>query len=309
MTLAALAKGLATFVVPPALLNRSAGRTASSRYCYSVYLRHVAVLAAAGAAVAPRTVAEIGPGASVGTGLAALIAGAERYVGLDVKRYAAPVGALSMFDELTALFRARAPVPGGEEFPTVKPALASDVFPSHALSEAQLVHALDPDRIAGLRSRIARGGTDSPVRYVAPWHDSALIERDSVDWIFSQAAMEHVDDLAGTYAACRAWLAPGAVMSHQIDLKSHGTAKAWNGHWAYGDGAWRLVCGNRLYLINRAPASAHRDAVRSAGYAIVADLAVRRRDGLPRAQLAPRFRALADADLETAGLFLAAKKA
>ncbi len=308
MTLAAVAKGLATFVLPPALLNRSAGRTASARYCYSVFLRHRAALASAGVAIAPRAVAEIGPGASIGVGLAALIAGAERYVGLDVKRYAAPADLLTMFDALAELFRMRACVPGADEFPTIKPALAGDEFPSQALDETHLGRALDGGRIAALRERLARRGGDSPVRYAAPWHDRAQIERQSIDWIFSQAAMEHVTDLAATYAACREWLAPGGVMSHQIDLKSHGTAKAWNGHWRYGDAAWRLVRGNRLYLINRAPASAHRDAVRAAGFELVVDAPVLRRDGLPRARLASRFRGLAESDLETAGLFLAARK-
>jgi hypothetical protein len=120
--------------------------------------------------------------------------------------------------------------------------------------------------------------------------------------------MEHVDDLAGTYAACRAWLKPGGVTSHQIDLKSHGTAAAWNGHWAYSDTLWRVIRGRRLYLINRQPASAHRDAMRAAGFAIAAEQPVVRRDGLARAKLAARFRAMAEDDLTTSGLFVIARR-
>ena len=119
--------------------------------------------------------------------------------------------------------------------------------------------------------------------------------------------MEHVDDLTGTYAACRAWLRPGAVMSHQIDFKSHGTATAWNGHWAYSPAVWRLVRGGRSYLINRAPHSAHRTAIEAAGFDVLEDLLVTRRDGLKREHLPLPYSNLGEGDLTTAGAFIIAK--
>jgi hypothetical protein len=97
-------------------------------------------------------------------------------------------------------------------------------------------------------------------------------------------------------------------MSHQVDMKSHGTSDAWNGHWAYSDAMWRVVRGRRLYLINRAPASAHRAAMGAAGFAIVTDEPVRRHDGLAKARLAARFRAMSDDDATTAGLFVIARR-
>jgi SAM-dependent methyltransferase len=309
MSLFVITKGLASFVLPAALTNRGGGRTQSARYCYSVYLRHLVKLAEAGLLTAPRTVAEIGPGESVGVGLAALVAGAERYVGLDVKLYALRPDTLALFDELAALFRKRTPIPGGDEFPTIKPELRDDAFPSRILSAERLMRALDPRRLADLRVRIAAGGEAAPLRHIAPWHEAAAIEGGSVDWIFSQAVMEHVDDLALTYRACRDWLRPGGVMSHQIDMKSHGTASEWNGHWAYSDAMWRVVRGRRLYLINRAPASAHRAAMAAAGFAIVTDQPVIRRDGLPKSRLAARFRGMSDDDAVTAGLFIIARRA
>ncbi len=308
MSLFVITKGLASFVLPAALTNRGGGGTHSARYCYSVYLRHLVKLAEAGLSTAPRTVAEIGPGESVGAGVAALIAGAERYIGLDVKRYALCPDTLALFDELVALFRERAPIPGGEEFGAIKPELKDDAFPSRILSAERMMRALDRARLADLRARIADGGEASPLRHIAPWHDAATIEAGTADWIFSQAAMEHVDDLALTYRACRDWLRPGGVMSHQIDMKSHGTAGTWNGHWAYSDALWRVVRGRRLYLINRAPASAHRAAMSAAGFAIVTDQPVIRRDGLPKSRLAARFRTLSDDDAVTAGLFVIARR-
>jgi SAM-dependent methyltransferase len=309
MSLAVIAKGLATFVLPPALYNRSSGRGLSARYCYSVLLRHLIYLHGAGANVAPRIVAEIGPGASIGTGLAALIAGAERYYGFDIKAYAATADRLSLFDELVALFRARAAVPGPDEFPTIKPELPSHEFPAAILTEARLAAALAPERLARLRAALLGDGTEAPVRYAAPWFARTAMAPHTVDWIFSQAVMEHVDDLDGTYRACREWLAPGGAMSHQIDFKSHGTAAAWNGHWAYSDATWRMIRGGRLYLINRQPYSAHRAALQKAGFALAAEKLVRRDDGLPREKLAPRYRALGEDDRQTAGAFFVARPA
>lgn len=311
MSIAAIVKGLATFAVPPSWYNRSQGRTASARYCYSVYLRHLVKLGEAGAGTDPGSVAEIGPGASIGTGLAALIAGAERYHGFDIKAYGSSPRSLAVFDELAALFAARAPIPGEDELPRIMPRLDALEFPGHILTSARLNRCLGEKRLARLRQALTSEGMAGPepaVTYVAPWFDDAAVRPASIDWIFSQAAMEHVDEIAGTYRACFAWLKPGAAMSHQIDFKSHGTSHAWNGHWAYSDLAWRAVRGARLYLISRAPHSVHREAVAEAGFELLADLPVARDDGLPRERLARRFRALDDADLTTAGAFMIARK-
>lgn len=308
MAVTVIAKGLLTLVLPSRFYNRSSGRTYSARYCYSVLLRHLTMLHKSGIERIPKTVAEIGPGASIGTGLAALIAGSERYYGFDIKAYGLGQEMLALFDDLTELFKARAPIPDTQEFPTIKPVLDDHGFPGQILSPAHLKKALAPKRLESLRARIASGVGSSPVRYVAPWFDRHHMRPGTVDWIFSQAVMEHVDDLASTYTSCWNWLRPGGVASHQIDFKSHGTAKTWNGHWAYSDFTWRMIRGGRLYLINRQPLSAHEAAIEQAGFEIAAIQPVIRADGLPRERLNPRFRVLPDSDLATAGAFILTRK-
>ncbi len=48
----------------------------------------------------------------------------------------------------------------------------------------------------------------------------------SVDLVYSRAVLEHVNQLAETYADMRGALRPNGISIHQVDLKSHGLHKA-----------------------------------------------------------------------------------
>src|SRR5438552_5002216 len=118
--------GIATFVPGVnAVFGRGAGATSSARYCYSVWLRHLVTAVANGLKAPPRVVAELGPGNSLGIGLAALLSGAERYHAFDVVPHAQVKCSLAVLDVLIALFQNRADIPGPDEFPQVHPLLAS----------------------------------------------------------------------------------------------------------------------------------------------------------------------------------------
>ena len=54
-------------------------------YNYGVWLRHMIEAHAQGLPCEPLTVCEIGPGKTIGAGLAALISGADRYIAIDGK--------------------------------------------------------------------------------------------------------------------------------------------------------------------------------------------------------------------------------
>ena len=137
--------------------------------------------------------------------------------------------------KLVPLFRARADIPGEEEFPEVEPRLPTYRFPDHVLTAARLARALDAPRLARLRNSVAAPAwSGSGIRYLAPWHDAALDGR-LADMVLSQAVLEHVDDLAHAYQKMYDWLKPGGVMSHVIDFRCHHTARSWNGHWTYSD--------------------------------------------------------------------------
>lgn len=263
-------------------------------------MRHLVRTEASGLMRQPTVVAELGPGASLGVGIAALLTGADRYIALDVVQHATPRDNVQVFDELVDLLAAQEPIPSPDEFPEVRPGLNSFVFPHSILDAGRLNRCLATDRVADLRRRLTSGF----IPYLTPWDDPAVIDARSVDMVVSQAVMEHVNDLAHTYAAIFQWLRPGGVMSHQVDFRSHGTSGLWNGHWRYSDRRWRIVRGDAG--INRQPLSSHLAAIQRAGFEIATCEIEPRSDGVDRNQLDPAWRTLSDEDLHAAGAYVQA---
>ncbi len=289
------------FVWGSQLRRRGTGGTDSARYCYSVWLRHLVFLFESGMTRVPKVVAELGPGSSIGIGLAALLSGCDHYNAFDVVAYASTERNVKIFKELAELFRQRADIPDESEFPEVKPCLKSYKFPEKILSKSILQNSLSSARQECISKAIMSYGHHGSVsiEYRVPWYDSHVSSDGSVDMIFSQAVLEHVDDLPGTYKAMYRWLHPDGFMSHQIDFKCHGTARHWNGHWAHGDFAWKLIRGRRPYLLNREPFSAHVSLHTNTGFKIVKSAPVTGQNGhksIQRSSLADRFRDMSDAD-------------
>jgi SAM-dependent methyltransferase len=288
------------------------GGTLSAKYCYGVWLRHLILAGQSGLSTTPEIVAELGPGESLGIGLAALLSGARAYYALDVIGYADAPKNLEVLNELVALLRNRAPVPDQLAIPGTEPALDSYAFPASILTHERLEAALHPARVQGIRRALAGlntdGQPDGPVRYLTSWQQAGAIEEGTVDFLLSQAVLEHVDNLDDAYQAMHRWLKPGGVMSHQIDFRSHHLTKAWNGHWGIGDTPWTIIRGRRRYLLNRAPYATHVEHLRRLGFNVVREQRMYESNGLPRTRLAPRFRGISDEDLRTSAVLIQAIK-
>jgi hypothetical protein len=139
---------------------------------------------------------------------------------------------------------------------------------------------------------------------VAPWRGSIELAEGSVDWIISQAVLEHVDELAEAYSVMAKWLRVGGWMSHQIDFTSHGWMDQWNGHWACSDLYWKVFRGPDVWLINREPLSTHRELLQGLGFSERYVEVERRNDGIRRSRLARRFAGISDEDFDAASAFL-----
>ncbi len=283
--------------------------TIEARYCYSVWLRHLMSAAANGLDTNPRAVAELGPGDSIGIGIASVLTGVERYFAFDVVAHANSPRNLAIFDGLVELFLAQAHIPDAGEYPRVGPKLRDYRYPGHILTPDRMRAALDPGRLARVREDIARTDSkDSITQYRAPWSTAEAVEQETLDLVYSQATLEHVDGLPEVYRAMYAWLKPGGYMSHQIDFKCHNSASEWNGHWAYSDFMWKLVRGKDVWLINRLPYSTHVELMEKTGFRIVGEQLVRHASGVKRKQLASQFRSIPDSDLTTTDAFVQAVK-
>jgi predicted SAM-dependent methyltransferase len=310
MNLKPLLKGMATFI--PAVYQHFAkgtGGTDNARYCYSVWLRHLVMAKNNRLNANPQVVAELGPGDSLGIGLAALISGCNKYYAFDVVDYADTENNLKIFDELVTLYNSNADIPGEDEFPNVKPRLEKYDFPGDLLNETRLQDALNRSRLDKIRASITNMHLkDSLIKYKVPWFDINVVEKESVDMIFSQAVLEHIDDLANTYKAMHLWLKPTGYISHQIDFKCHGIADEWNGHWTYTDFNWRLMRGKRPYFLNREPHSTHIKMLKKEGFQIICDQTVKSNSNLTRDNLAAKYKYISDQDLITSSAFIQATR-
>jgi hypothetical protein len=311
MKITPVLKGVATLIpgVRNFILQRTGG-TDSARYCYAVWLRHLLMAHENGFASQPKIVAEIGPGDSLGIGLSALISGAEKYYAFDIIRYANYERNSTIFDELVEMFRKKEDIPDEIEFPNLKPYLKFYDFPIHILTERRLTECLKQERIDTIRKslKLADDSKEACVQYVVPWYKTDVIEKDSVDMIFSQAALEHIDNLETAYEKQYHWLKPNGFVSHQIDFKSHGITKEWNGHWRYTNLTWKIIQGGRPYSLNRQPHSMHIKLLEKNNFRILYDVKTESLQGIRRENLADEFCNISPDDLACSGSFIQAVK-
>jgi SAM-dependent methyltransferase len=306
----ALTKGaIKKLVVKRAQDARTYG-TDNSRYCYSVWLRHLSYAGKMGFNHVDKVVAELGPGESIGIGLAALLTGCKKYHALDVHQYWDTKKNLMIFDKLVDLFKNRTDIPDNHEFPKVYPLLDHYGFPYHILKDDLMKKMLSEDRIAKLRSEIRNMDSmkGDQIEFYVPWETTAKIQHGSLDYIYSQAVLQYVDDLDRTYGRMNNLLKQGGMMSHCIDFSSHGLTKSWNGHWIFSDAEWRFVHGNKKIILNREPKSSHVDINDKQGFEILVMKDTKKQIGYTQKQFHKKYKTLSDQDTQTSVSFILSKK-
>jgi hypothetical protein len=306
----------------PGVDHRGTSGSTAARYCYAVWLRHLAVLQRHGVRAAGAALVELGPGDTLGLSLAALLSGARQATALDALPHAAPERDRAVLDDLVALFRSRAAPPGDDEYPNVRPRVPDLTALGQLVDDATLGAALAPDRLARLAREVSHpgGATEGEgarmIRYHAPWTPDAVAPG-SADLVVSQAVLEYLthdhlaparnSTLSDAFATMHGWLRPGGVISHQIDFAA-AFGPEWNAHWAVPDPVWALIVGRRPHYENRVPLSGYLELCARHGFEVLAAEATPAEPGVPRGRLARRFRAVPDADLRARGVHLVARK-
>jgi len=252
--------------------------------------------------------AELGPGGSLGVGLAAMLSGVDKYYALDVIKYADVENNLRVFDELVEKFSSKAPRPD-KGWPDFDEFLPQSLFPEDILTESLLAKTLDPDRLDAIRNAIKSPGQEFngvQISYFVPWNNEEVIQENTVDLLLSHSTLEHVEDLEVAYDSMRSWIKVGGWMSHQIDFGSHGISKYWDGYRKYSETAWKIVKGRRHYLINRAPHSTHIEHIKRRGFDIKLELVNDQgsQPKLPKEKYSQTWKSLSERDATTQGTFL-----
>ena len=159
-------------------------------YRYSVWLRHLVKAAEAGLPTHFETVAELGPGDSLGTGLAALLTGARRLYALADAIADLDLSRTSRFStNLPNSFVVAIRFQTRMIFRRSGRCFGSYEFPGDLLDTARLKDSLRDSRVATIRSaltapagtRARAGSNDVAIEYCAPWLDTSLSLRGSVD--------------------------------------------------------------------------------------------------------------------------------
>jgi len=312
MEILPIVKGLATYIPANQYLRtrRGEGSTASAVYCYNVWLKHLTMLWENGLKEIPSSLGEIGPGGSLGVGLAAMLSGIDHYYALDVKKYSNPEKNLKVLSNLVDLFKSRTSYePGG--WPDIAGYLDENLFPSHILTNELLSNTLSDERIDNIREALKQSGNNGSgltINHIAPWSSSMVVENNSIGLIISHSVMEHVNDIEMSYKAMATWIKPGGIMSHQIDLSGHNVTNEWNGYRQYSDFIWRMIVGNRPYLINRAPCSKHLTLLEKNGFTELCCMKGYNEGGIERSLLSSRWKDISDDDLKCRGLFVQVKR-
>jgi hypothetical protein len=305
-------KGFLTFIpgMQRVLPKRGTGGTNSAHYSYELWLKHLTMLWENGMRSIPNTIAELGPGDSLGVGLAAMLSGVNNYYSLDVVGYLNNNFNLKIFEELVTLFKTRAGRPT-KGWPDYDSYLDKKLFPSHILTDELLNTSLSEERIALIRNVLVNPGAQNKeviIKYMVPWSDDRVIDKETVDLILSHSVLEHVVDLESTYQAFYLWLKPGGMMSHQIDFTSHGLSEKWNGYRAYSELLWKITVGRRPFLINRQPCSTHINLLKKNEFNVICHLKRYKPDGIQRSHLSSYWKNISDDDLTCSGSFVQAQK-
>lgn len=264
-----VARTLGSFILPDSIIYRpGSGGTFNPAYCYSVWLRHLHYLFKSNlinSISELQSVAEIGPGDSLGIGMAAIYSGIRNYYAFDVLKHANIDNDKKINSELVKLFKDKVEIPHGKGFEATNPPLDNYSFPNEL---SGMTSDYFDDRFNMIKMALEGKESEVSISYVVPWTKKSQNAINNLDLIFSQAVMEHVEDIHFAYKEMYKWLKIGGIISHQVDFKAHEMTDDWNGHFFINEKVWKFLLKGRKYPINRLPLSVHLNVLNDLGFNI-----------------------------------------
>lgn len=288
------------------LLKKNPGGGTAGNYYYSVYLRHYVMAQKYGQLNNPLSVLELGPGSTLGIGITALLTGTAKYYALDAVKHWNSSGNKKILAEISSMVANCNDIPDNIEFPNIKPELSDYKFPIVNIQSRTL-----QERAAQIESslvKLEKLETSDLINFISPLNAVFKVPEKSIDFILSQAVLEHIEGLDEAYFNMSKWIKPGGLISHVVDFKSHGITKTWNGHWQYNKHEWKIIKANKPYLINRHFLSEHLNLIEKYGFEILHISKYYNDSSIQHSDLAQSFKKMTDEDLITSGIYFLAKK-
>ena len=299
-------KGYIKALVFRAEVQDRTGGTDEAEYCYSTWLRHLIKKNEKIKGV-PKSVLELGPGDSLGIGIAALLSGADHYTGLDIRKYWNAQTNVEMFDKLVALFQAKARLADEKQYQMLAPYLENYDFPEAILTDVSLQHSLEPSRLAAIRAELGGAvSTEKFIKFSSPWRTED-VAGGSIDFVFSQAVLQYTD-LTQIYSSIESWLKPGGLTAHVIDFSSHGITETWNGHWAFSNSEWNHYSFKKEIVLNRAPFELHKSLLEKHNFEVILVNKYFKENRLNVNQLGQPFKNMTKEDLTTRAAYMLSMK-
>ena len=294
------------------LKKEGAHSSSNARFCYSLWLRILVTLYNHNHFDRVSNIAELGSSSSLGVGLAALLTGTQSYTALEIVRSEMLERNIRIFDELVELFKNKEDIPDDQEYPKINIKLISYKFPNHIFTKEVHTNLLKEERLQSLRESIQNyeksDQINNKIKYIVPWEKSLKRLEGNFSFIFSRAVMEHITDYKGIYNKLMLCLKPEGIMFHDIEYHCHKTSKYWNGHWCYPSFLWKLVKGERPFVINRATHSTHCRFLKSCNLNLIHEDRNKRESKLEIKNLSKKFRNMSSEDFHTCGGYILVSK-
>jgi hypothetical protein len=262
----ATAKGAITFIpgISFLLKKKKAKATHSSsnaEFCYSLWLSILVFFKENGIKPNLKRIGEIGTGGSVGIGICALLTGSEEYYSLEIEDLFDNEKNLKLLEEIISLLNKKTPI--SNKFKQINIKIENHEFPIEIIKpfflENKIVSEIKNDLLAG-------GNKSKKISVIKKWESTDSL---NLDFIFSRAVMEHVENPDDVYKGIAYHLKDKSYMLHDIEFHSHGITKASDGHYFIPNIIWKLICGKRSYFLNRWDLKKHLSCIIKNNFNIV----------------------------------------
>lgn len=232
-----------------------------AEFCYALWLGILTHLHDLNIRPVFTNVGEIGSGGSLGAGICALLTGSEKYYTLEYDSAFNKKQNLEILEQLVHLFRSHAVIP--TKFKQLNIVINNHDFPETLIKP----YFLEDERIDEIRQDILNGFEKAKrVIVIRNWEKAPDL---NLDFIFSRAVMEHVNDPEYVYKSIHRHLKAGSCMFHDIEYHSHGLTRKLNGHYMISGTHWKIICGRRKYFLNRWTETDHLNSIKINGYALI----------------------------------------